>query len=41
MSDECRMNVEFMSDEEESIQPQPIDIRIVNKRIISDVGRNR
>ena len=41
MSDECRMNVELMSDEEELIRPQRIDIRIVNKRNMSDVGRNR
>ena len=40
MSDKCRMNVGLMSDGEEAILPQSIDIRIVNKRIMSDVGRN-
>ena len=34
------MNVGLMSDGEEAILPQSIDIRIVNKRIMSDVGRN-
>ena len=41
MLDLCRMNVELMSDEEEPIRPQRIDIRIVNKHNMSDVGRNR
>ena len=41
MSDECRMNVGFMSNEVHIRKAQPIDIHIVNEQLMSNVEQNR